>query len=342
MKRAGHSLRLVSAALQGRLPPEAEWPAVIETANRGWLGPALYVALSRNGSLAEAPEPVRDYLGLLHERNLERNRRLRAQLTEAVIALNSSGIQPILLKGAATLFLRTGDGLGGRMMSDLDIGIGPEEAGEAVQALTSLGYRFTDEGHLARLSDAGAIDLHDRPNARSARYLVGDLRTCSPKVERDGAVARLPSPTARAIHLIVHDMIKEGDYWRLGINPRHLYDLAELVSAAEGLDWQALSETLSDTAGRRALAVQATALRDLFGVRMPVPVDSCSRAIVGLKHRARLVVGGGGMGAALLRTWGNLSWGAHCFADGFTWQGSSDFARRLRAVLVLGPKGSSL
>jgi hypothetical protein len=340
VKRAGHSLRLVAAALQGEPPRSEEWPAVIETANRGWLGPALYVALHRNGALAQAPEDVRDYLGLLHKRNRERNRRLRAQLIEAAGALNSHGIQPVLLKGAVKLFLTDVETLGARMLSDLDIGIAPDEAQVARSALMALGYYVTDSGALGRSCDAGVIDLHDRPNVRAARYLDKDLRVGSPLVERDGVVARIPSHANRAVHLIVHDMIKEGDYWRLRINPRHLNDLAEMAGSAGGVDWAAVSAVLSDGRGRRALELQAIALQDLFGVF--IPIDLRGRPIDRVRHAARLAAGGKGTNAMLIRLFGNLSWAVRCLADGFTRRGSGHFGRRAHLRLFMRARGSTL
>lgn len=93
MKKVGHSLRLVAAALDGALPPDGDWFRVLEIANRGWLGPALYLAPSRGRENA-MPSSVRDYLAFLHERNCERNRRLRDQLCEAVTVLNKKGTEP--------------------------------------------------------------------------------------------------------------------------------------------------------------------------------------------------------------------------------------------------------
>ena len=171
VKRPGHFLRLVTSVLQGRLPSEADWPIVLEIANRAWLGPALYVALRRNAQLNEIPPPVRDYLSFLHDRNCERNRRLREQLLEAISTLNDHNIEPILLKGAVNLFAADADELGARMISDLDLSIAPLEMAGARSALTALGYQNVNVREMARPHDVGVIELHDRPSARSAPYL---------------------------------------------------------------------------------------------------------------------------------------------------------------------------
>jgi hypothetical protein len=121
--------------LQGHPPAGDQWLNVLEIANRAWLAPALYLALSRASQLEQIPVPVRDYLALLHERNRERNLRLRAQLVEAVCAMNAQMIEPTLLKGAVHLFIARDETLGSRMMSDLDLCVASSEVADARIAL---------------------------------------------------------------------------------------------------------------------------------------------------------------------------------------------------------------
>jgi hypothetical protein len=341
VRKPGRLLRLLSGVLDGRPPPEDAWPGVLETANRGWLAPALYLALERSGALGEVPQPVRDYLSLLHERNRERNRRLRAQLVEATTALNGRGIQPVLLKGAANLFTAEPHDLGARMISDIDVSIAPSEMADARAALLALGYAETaSERELARPTDVGMIELHPAPSARSARYLSGDVRLSSRPVRYEGATALIPSPTARALHLIVHDMIKQGDYWRLRMDLRHVKDLADLAKSAEGVDWKQLSEVLSDRTGQRALGVQLQSLEDLFGV--PVEREQLQSRRAKLIHLARLIAIGRSAAAAPVRALGNLSWGLHRLSNDYSWEGTADLGRRARHLFVAPTKGSRL
>lgn len=341
MKHRASPLRLLIAALDGRLPDESAWPKVLETANRGWLVPALYVALRKQNCIDAVPEPVRDYLALLHDRNAERNRRLRAQLSEAVGALNRKGIEPILLKGGVSLFTAPDDSLGARMLSDLDINLEPSEMRTAKDALAELGYRERAiPRELGRPQDVGEIELHDRPSRRSAAYLKGDLRAWTSVMEKDGATARIPDPTARALHLIVHDMIKEGDYWRLRIDLRHLHDLAELARAPEGVDWRRLRDALSSEPARAALELQAIALADLY--RVSVPGDLIRGLLTRLRHSARLATATQGLAGYLSRAAGNLSWGLHRLRDDYSWEGAGKLMRRARGVFLMPAKGSRL
>lgn len=342
MKKPGHSLSLVTSALQGRVPTEADWPTVLKIANRAWLGPALYVALRRTAQLNEIPTPIRDYLSFLHERNCERNGRLRAQMFEAVRALNAQNIEPILLKGAVNLFTVNSEELGSRMISDLDLSIAPFEMTGAKSALMALGYQNAgNPREMARPDDVGVIELHDRPSVQSAPYFSNDLRNSSPRVTRDGAVARIPCAASRALHLIVHDMIKEGDYWSLSTELRHLQDLAELARSNQGIDWQRLSVVLSTRASRGALVAQAAALEDLFGVQ--IPPDLRPGRIAKLKHVVRLVrASNRGISGPVARLIGEMSRGLHRMKEGYTWRGGWNFTRQVYRRLTSSGESSRL
>ena len=339
MRRAGHAVRLVTAATQGVPPPPDDWPIVLDIANRGWLVPAIHVALDGAGRLDEVPADVREYLIFLHNQNFERNRRLRAQLIEATSALNAAGIEPILLKGAIHLFCATEEKLGARMISDLDIHIDCEDRSRATTVLIGLGYCTLDNSAaLARSCDAGVIDLHDQPNSRSAPYLQNDLGAVSSRAERFGANAHIPCATARALHFIVHDMIKDGDHWSFRIDLRHLHDLAELARSDEGIDWHWLSMTLADDVARQALIGQARALEDLFGV--PIPEFLRGGRGSELRYAARLACASRRPWASPIRLMGNISRTIHQNSQGYRWRGASMFGRHLLGRLASHDRGS--
>jgi hypothetical protein len=342
MKAASRPLQLLAAGLRGDAPNDEQWSEVLEVANRGWLGPALYISLARASRLEQIPTAVRDYLGFLHELNRERNRRLRAQLVEAVAALNQLSIEPILLKGAVHLFCAPDESLGSRMMSDLDLCVDAAEMLRARGALAALGYRaaLDDARAMGRPDDVGCIELRDKPSSRTSPYLSSDLRSSSSIVEHEGAKARVPSPTCRALHLIVHDMIKEGDYWRWRTDLRHLHDLAELAATPEGIDWRAISAAMSDRVARRALALQVTALNDIFGVAISpgVKVGRMTR----LRHAGRVTAGTRGPIGAAARALGDLTWVLHRLVAGpwYEWRGVRDFAQRVYRTLGGLPRGA--
>ncbi|RST30066.1 hypothetical protein HMF7854_03910 [Sphingomonas ginkgonis] len=328
---ARHPLRLLGAALRGQVPAGADWRSIVTVASRGWLAPALYLALSRHAKLGALDNAAAHYLELLHARNLERNRRLRRQLVEAAAALGAAGVEPVLLKGANHLFLARDEDLGARMLSDIDLSIRPAEAERASEALRELGYVPDHRGReWARVEDAATIELHARPSARAAPYLRDDLHSWSPPTARHGVQLRVPEPTARALHLIVHDMIKEGDLWTYRLDLRHLHDLYRLqVDGSSRVDWPRLARLLSDRVGRHALMVQIVALEDLFGVPIPQELAATVPAAAKLTYRRQLLATMPGPVGAVIRSAGRLS---HSLAliCGYSWQGSPALVRQVR------------
>ena len=341
MRGSAKNLRRLIAVFGGEVPEETLWPELIRVANLGWLVPALYISLRKHGVLERVPAEVRDYLALLHDRNLERNRRLKSQLIEATGALNAAGIHPILLKGGIQLFTSSEEDLGARMLSDIDINIEPEKMAATKAALAKLGYR---EGsiprELHRPDDAGELELHDRPSRRSASYFSGDLRDTTALVEKEGVTAGVPDATSQALHLIVHDMIKEGDYWRLRIDLRHLHDLANIAKAPGGLDWDRLKRALSSGEGRGALQLQAIALSNLYGIR--VPADLISGPAVRVKHALRLAATEQNLSGRAARGVGNLQWGFHRLWDDKSSKTAASLVKRAYGLFVRPTTGSRI
>ncbi|MDX8520147.1 nucleotidyltransferase family protein [Mesorhizobium dulcispinae] len=326
MRRRGNALEALVAGLRGSPSGRADWHAVIALANRTLLTPDLFSSLARAGQIHRLPQDVYEYLRFVHDCNRERNLRLRAQLLEAVAALNRRGIVPLLLKGAVPLFLSPAGRAPSRMTSDLDLAVEPAEEAAAQACLEELGYIEVAGGRgMARQQDAGMLELR----ARRARGFEPAM-----PVQRDGLRVNIPPAQSRALHWIVHDLLKEGDYWRGRIDLRHLHDLAQLAES-DDVDWRALQASMSDRSARNALDTQLLALHHFFGTR--IPARCARRPIVRFQHWRRVFTATHPIIGAPLRLAGNLIWGTRRFlsADCSARGGSSDLARRVARTLLL-------
>lgn len=333
MTRAAAALHALTHMLHGELAEPVDWTAVIDLANRSWLTPTLYGSLASSARLGEVPDDVRDYLTFIHDRNRDRNARLRGQLLDAIIALNEIGIRPVLLKGAIGLLTSPEARLGCRLMSDLDIGIEPACFATANARLLELGYQPVDgDRSLARPGDAAMLE------PRPYMFEASDLRLAA---HGTNACTWLPSPTDQALHLIRHDMLKEGDYWRGRIDLRHLYDLALLADTAEGIDWRCLRAAMRGNPERNALETQLLTLQALFGTDIPAPAARLSLA--GFQCWRRMHIATHPAAAAPLRIAGNMLWGWKRMrsVDDLHQHGITDLLLRARRVLAetsSGPK----
>ncbi|WGF87278.1 nucleotidyltransferase domain-containing protein [Marinivivus vitaminiproducens] len=217
----------------------ADWPLFVQAAARKQIAPLL-AALADDRDVAEAfPLEVLDFFQLLRDENETRNASFRADLTEAVRALNEIGLEPVLLKGAARLVDDSYADPAERFMADIDLLVPKAEVERAFVRLVALGYRPSEEGgrlpqeyhHLDMLlhpGDGPSIELHRAVcHWRQTRLLSeAGVRERSRPVDLDGARARLMTPVDSILHLIVHRQIQHRNVARGTVS---LKDVAELV-----------------------------------------------------------------------------------------------------------------
>jgi hypothetical protein len=257
------------------------------------------------------------YLRFIDGCNAERNARLRRQLIEVVTALNLVGIVPLLLKGAVPLILSTPPP--NRITSDLDIAVAPAEEPRARERLGSLDYeQAIGSGEMIPRAGGAIVDL--RSHRGDKRYSLGI-------VEHQGLQVWIPTVEARALHWIVHDLVKEGDYWRGRIDLRHMVDLVQLAQS-EGVDWTAVRAAASTRAARTAVDVQLLALEELFGT--PIPEACRKSVVVRIQHRRRMFAVRHTVLGAPLRISGSLIWMARrvLTTDDIWRTGKDDLLRR--------------
>lgn len=276
---ARHSAALTSLCncLRGLPPGDVEWTSVIGLANQTLTTPALIDFVDQFASVL--PEDVCTYIRQIYRRNVLRNDRLAAQLEEAVVAMNGQGVTPVLLKGAAMLATAPDERRGVRLMSDLDIMVMPDDAERAVAALGAIGYEIHRQTppesqrwyvELNRSRDVGTIDLQRA--APGPAYLYSGpghaLNHCVPALLGRGSVY-VPTPTHRALMLIIHDQFQDYGYWLGDLDLRHLVELRDLNNSVEGLDWKELTSHVSGELMKNAVETQLLALAELLGVEIP-------------------------------------------------------------------------
>lgn len=325
MTHAGKALDMLVAGLRGRVLATTDWQALIALANHTLLTPALFSSLASAGQIGRLPLDVREYLEFIHDCNQERNLRLRAQLGEAVAALNRQGIVPVLLKGAVPLFLPPAGRLPSRMTSDLDLGVEPGSEAAAQACLEELGYiQVPGDRGMARPQDVGILEL--RPHRQDG--FAGQKL-----VQQDGLRVRIPPAQSRALHWIVHDLLKEGDYWRGRIDLRHMHDLAQLTES-DDVDWAALRISMREKSARNALDTQLLTMHHFFGTR--IPAECGEHAMARLQHWRRVFTARHPIWGAPMRLAGNLIWGGRRLArpHQLARRNPVDLGRRVVALLL--------
>lgn len=279
---------------RGCVPTNPDWMGLIGLANQTLTTPSLMPLINRCAD--RIPADVCLYVREIFERNLQRNDRLVAQLTEIIEAINNRGITAVLLKGAALLATAAPEQRGSKLMSDLDIMVSPQEVEETMNGLLSLGYSVDFEtppamkkwyADLKRPSDVGMVDLHCQlPGPEFFYRPAGDARQYYKLIQVGQGSAYVPSATYHSLIMIVHDQFQDHDYWVGDIDLRHLLDLRYLSGSEDGIDWDLLSSFAPDKLARNALETQLVALHFLLGVDVPAAMRA--RLIPRLQHKRRL------------------------------------------------------
>lgn len=250
---------LRSTVISGRL----DWQLVLGIANIQKIAPTLWVAL-RNRKLVEClPAEIRERFFKIYVLNVLRNKDFAGQVIEVVRQLNSIGIEPILLKGSVSLFLKTFDDFGSRAMADIDILVPKKSAEECWNALHTLGYLpieanpffyvdYQEHHHLQplyRLGKCGTVEIHRDalPNS-AARILPTSLiwQQSERIANQLGLMMRSPSPTHRLLLNLLHSDLINKTCARGKISLRSLYELATMqVIYRERIDWEIIRKLMT-------------------------------------------------------------------------------------------------
>ena len=272
-------LSALSSLLAGEAPAKIDWMSLLAAANEALVTPQVYAAALRTGTASEMPSEVRIFLHEVWRRNRERNRRLFGQLREAVAILNAIGVEPVLLKGAAHWAASGRPAEYDRMLTDLDLLVGDEQAPAALSALEDAGYvahKLWENpakyvaADLGRPDCVGVIDLHRRPpgpeaEARAAMALEDQFASVSWR----GVRLRVPSPALQIFFLVLHDQFEDGGYWRGRFVLRHLADIADLTRQPGGVDWGVLRRLAHTRLVRNTTDAQLLAAASLCGAVVP-------------------------------------------------------------------------
>lgn len=257
-----------------------DWAHVLALANEHLLTPALRRAVQPHR--AAVPSEVWRYLEHIHLMNSRRNRFIRRQALELIRALNAAGIEPLLLKGILmTLHERRFD-KGARMMADIDFVVPADLRDLALSVLARLGYRPNREfptGHHAvgeymRDGDPAAVDLHIELIDQKYLLPAAEVWADASRVQAaGGGTYRVPSPTHRVFHNILHAQTHyRGGYYRAELDLRQTFELAYLARAyGSRIDWAAIAGRMR--AYRAAPVVQSYVMNAerLMGTPWPFP-----------------------------------------------------------------------
>lgn len=335
MTRANHTLDELCCLLSSRPVSVGNWMDVIELANRAWVTPALHGAIVRSPHKFSVPADVRDYLAFIHTRNSERNQRIKLQIIDVATRLNGEGIVPALLKGAALLMRTPRNRIGNRITGDIDLGVELFELDRALTVLRAAGYRDIEGMRgLKQPRTVAVVEVRARKNAPQITPAQVELERDGRRIDMEGATIWMSSSTSLAMHLLFHDLVKEGDCWRLRLNLRHLVDLAELTKSSEGIDWERIRHVPINRRWSDTVDAQIHMMDELLGTQLAPTHDFSLRARI--HHFLRLGIVRHPRAGLPLRITANVHWGFRRIlgSRGTSWPEGGDVMKRASRTLL--------
>jgi hypothetical protein len=202
-----------------------------------------------------------------------------AALARIIAALNRNAIEPILLKGAVSLWLEANQW---RTMRDLDILVPGPLAIKANAVLKAEGYLPRPDAidrpnrhHfelLFRSDMPGWVEVHRRAGNRYAEQFLptAEIAANSVPVEHALGCARIAPAAHRIWHGLVHHHFGHSGFARSTVDLKGLYEFAMALRVLPGDEVDELVKLASrDSAGLAAFDLWIAAAVDLLA--MPIP-----------------------------------------------------------------------
>jgi hypothetical protein len=263
------------------------WRTTIEIADDQLMTPALWVAIKKRQLIRYLPLSVREHLFKSHFINLLRNKEIRYHAIQIIARLNQIGVQPLLLKGVASLFVRTFEDPGSRVMSDIDMLVPEKLTLYCWNSLINLGYNpiadnprfpinYQNHHHLRPLflpNEYAKLEIHRDVLPKSISHLLPSelMWQKAVPINNDLGIAMyVASPTHRIQHNIIHQDIVNKSYSKGKINLRSLHELMVTKDIYHNeIDWQTIERSFEHSGHEKVLSASLYLAHRLFGSPIP-------------------------------------------------------------------------
>lgn len=266
-----------------------DWLSIVEIANQEFLTPVLCYQLNKNDFfVTNNDEKLFTYLNEIFTINTNRNIQIVEQLKDIVSILNSSDIEPLLLKGSASLVENDYEHIGIRFLSDIDLMVSSKELEKAYRLLIKSGYKKIDANfivlenhhHLWPLEKEGMpvmVELHRRVMGGNSgiEYIPFSTTTSLKSYNPYFSNTWVFNPTYKLYHAFFHTEVDDNNYMLKHLDLRHLYDFTVLTKKyLEEIDWDHLEQLVISRDIQNSFKVYLYMVKELFGLTTPLTVDN--------------------------------------------------------------------
>ena len=284
---------LIGAAEETINSDRADWQKVLRCAGQHNVASALYTSLKKSGLLHRLPDDATEYLHAVWSLTQQRNRMLRQALVSVCSHLNTIGIPPLLLKGAAGLVPEGKyPGADDRIMADLDLLVPPDQLQEAQNTLQQAGYSPMFHGHRAEnmrksntkhdvpleATDAPVrIELHRTVFGRGTEPIINlaSVWNQAETVRFQDAEMTLPDVTFRMLHHFIHHRFDDMGFAHNLLDLRRLYEFVLFCRTWDRkIRYEELDRFCADKRISAAWQAYQLSAHRLFGLPLKTPIIS--------------------------------------------------------------------
>jgi Uncharacterised nucleotidyltransferase len=232
-----------------------------------------------------APEEVKQYFNAILEMSRNRSKIQLDGLSAIVGKLQKRGINPILLKGAASVVSDTYAEPALRFMGDVDILISPEERMLTKAVFAEAGYIdrpgdeprragvFYNEEAMVHPETELGFDIHVALGRFSYRKFLdsaGFINRAS-QHEFEERIYLTPCVNDRIIHCIFHERIQHGNQARGGVDLRQLVELRSIIERNKpNIDWSLIQNHFHKNGQGAALTTMLSLLKICLHYETPL------------------------------------------------------------------------
>ena len=148
-----------------------DWDEIVKISTGHYVFIALYCNLKKVNYLEYLPKDLVTYMGNIYKINLERNKKIIAQVKDLNNLLLAKNIKPIFLKGTSNIMQGLYDDISERMIGDIDFIVSKNEYSKTIELLLENGYdyvskqkytfpQFKHHPRLKKKNNIAAVEIH--------------------------------------------------------------------------------------------------------------------------------------------------------------------------------------
>lgn len=216
---------------------KVNWELLVQVASSQLVFPTLFLRFTHHSVQEKIPQDLIEYCEHIYNLNRNRNETIKQQSLEVNECLLKNGIEPVFMKGVASLFDQVYYDPGERMMGDIDLLVPEEHFLKSVECLKDIGYKEITEFHPVDLKfmkhyprmihkdRIAGVEIHRQPvSEKYLSFLNNSLIYTNKKVSKTNETIFVPDDNHKSLLNFLHTLSTVNLFYFGTIFLRDLYE----------------------------------------------------------------------------------------------------------------------